>query len=88
MPAYSKACSKRTGSRHPTRSVFTTSTYPACYTTGAFLPLLRGSEAPVIVNVSSGLGSFGVVNDPERHEFGFAISVYGSSKAAVGMLTV
>lgn len=31
--------------------------------THAFLPLLRASASPVIVNVSSGLGSFGVVTD-------------------------
>ena len=53
-----------------------------------FLPLLRASAAPVIVNVSSGLGSFGVVTDPASHEFGFSVPAYGSSKAAVGMLTV
>jgi len=55
--------------------------------THAFLPLLRASAAPVIVNVSSGLGSFGVVTDPASHEFGFSVPGYGSSKAAVGMLT-
>lgn len=56
--------------------------------TQTFLPLLRASESPVIVNVSSGLGSFGVVTDPERHEYGHAVPVYASSKAAVNMLTV
>jgi len=57
-------------------------------TTHAFLPLLRCAPSPVIVNVSSGLGSFGVVTNPDRFEPGFATIVYGSSKAAVGMLTV
>ena len=57
-------------------------------TTHAFLPLLRAAACPVIVNVSSGLGSFGVVTNPDRFESGFATVVYGSSKAAVGMLTV
>ncbi|OAN36748.1 SDR family NAD(P)-dependent oxidoreductase [Mycolicibacterium iranicum] len=56
--------------------------------THAFLPMLRAAQAPVIVNVSSGLGSFGVVTSPDRFESGFATVVYGSSKAAVGMLTV
>ena len=55
--------------------------------TQAFLPLLRASASPVIVNVSSGLGSFGVVTDPASRESGFSVPVYGSSKAAVGMLT-
>lgn len=57
-------------------------------TTQAFLPLLRASASPVIVNVSSGLGSFGVVTDPASRESAFSVPVYGSSKAAVGMLTV
>jgi NAD(P)-dependent dehydrogenase (short-subunit alcohol dehydrogenase family) len=57
-------------------------------TTHAFLPLLRAASSSVIVNVSSGLGSFGVVTNPDRFESTFATVVYGSSKAAVGMLTV
>lgn len=54
----------------------------------AFLPLLRAAEAPSIVNVTSGLGSFGTVGDPARHESTYPTPVYGSSKAAVNMLTV
>jgi len=54
----------------------------------AFLPLLQASDDPAIVNVGSGLGSFGVVTDPERFEAQWALPVYASSKAAVGMLTV
>jgi NAD(P)-dependent dehydrogenase (short-subunit alcohol dehydrogenase family) len=56
--------------------------------THAFLPLLRAAAAPVIVNVGSGLGSFGVVTDPERFESTFAVPIYGSSKAAVSALTL
>ena len=56
--------------------------------TRAFLPQLRRSGAPRIVNVSSGLGSFGVVTDPERMESRFASLVYPSSKAALNMVTV
>lgn len=33
-----------------------------------FVPLLEQSEQPVIVNVSSGLGSFGMVTDPDTLE--------------------
>ena len=36
--------------------------------TQAFLPLLERSPNPVIVNVSSGMGSLGVTTDPERLE--------------------
>jgi NAD(P)-dependent dehydrogenase (short-subunit alcohol dehydrogenase family) len=57
-------------------------------TTQAFMPLLRASASPVIVNVSSGLGPFGVVTDPASRKSAFSVPVYGSSKAAVGMLTV
>lgn len=56
--------------------------------THAFLPLLRMSADPSIVNVASGLGSFGIVADRARFEAQFALPVYASSKAAVGMLTV
>ncbi|GHD52645.1 hypothetical protein GCM10010335_65310 [Streptomyces galbus] len=40
--------------------------------TRAFLPLLRRSPHPVIVNVSSGMGSFGMTHDPERVESQYA----------------
>jgi Subunit ChlI of Mg-chelatase/short chain dehydrogenase len=54
----------------------------------AALPLLEQSENPVVVNVSSALGSFWAVTNPERRQFHFPSIVYGSSKAAVSMLTV
>lgn len=53
-----------------------------------FLPLLQQSAQPVIVNVSSGLGSFGQVLNPEQIESKLNPLVYSSSKAAVSMLTV
>ena len=55
--------------------------------TRAFLPLLNDSDNPVIVNVSSGLGSHGVTSDPDRVEFNINSLDYTSSKAAVNMLT-
>lgn len=54
----------------------------------SFLPLLKKSEEPVIVNVSSGLGSFGQVLNPEKIESKVNAIAYSSSKAAVCMLTV
>lgn len=33
-----------------------------------FIPLLEKSEQPVVVNVSSGLGSFGMVTNPDTAE--------------------
>lgn len=53
-----------------------------------FLPLLEKSENPVIVNVSSGLGSFGQVLNPEKIESKVNAVAYCSSKAAASMLTV
>ncbi len=55
--------------------------------THAFLPLLRTSSNPVIVNVSSGMGSFGMTQDPARVESQYALPLYSASKAAVTMLT-
>ncbi|GII28164.1 SDR family NAD(P)-dependent oxidoreductase [Planotetraspora mira] len=56
--------------------------------TQAALPLLRRSDNPVVVNISSGLGSFWAVTNPERQESHNAFVVYGATKAAVSMLTV
>jgi NAD(P)-dependent dehydrogenase (short-subunit alcohol dehydrogenase family) len=49
---------------------------------------MEKSENPVVVNVSSALGSFWAVTNPERRQFHFPSIIYGSSKAAVSMLTV
>ena len=54
---------------------------------GAFAPLLARSPGPVVVNVSSGMGSMGVTSDPGRLESGIVALPYPSSKAAVNMLT-
>ena len=53
----------------------------------AFLPLLERSEDPRIVNVSSGLGSFGLFHDPDRIESRVPAPLYAASKAAINMLT-
>jgi NAD(P)-dependent dehydrogenase (short-subunit alcohol dehydrogenase family) len=55
--------------------------------TQAFLPLLERSDDPVVVNLSSGMGSFGVTNDPQRLESTIVGLGYPASKAAVTMLT-
>ncbi|WP_329141090.1 SDR family NAD(P)-dependent oxidoreductase [Streptomyces sp. NBC_01476] len=69
-------------------AVYAVNVFGVVRVTHAFLPLLRAADSPAIVNVSSGLGSFGVVNDPARSEGAHAVPLYASSKAAVGMLTV
>jgi NAD(P)-dependent dehydrogenase (short-subunit alcohol dehydrogenase family) len=55
--------------------------------THAFLPLLRRSERPAIVNVTSGMGSFTLTHDPDRVESKPVSPLYTASKAAVTMLT-
>ncbi|MFF8932035.1 SDR family NAD(P)-dependent oxidoreductase [Streptomyces longwoodensis] len=56
-------------------------------TTTAFLPLLRRSDDPVIINVSSGMGSLALTHDPGRPESRVVAPLYTSSKAALTMLT-
>lgn len=68
--------------------VFDTNAVGVIRVTQAALPLLEKSENPVVVNVSSALGSFWAVTNPERRQFHFPSIVYGASKAAVSMLTV
>jgi NAD(P)-dependent dehydrogenase (short-subunit alcohol dehydrogenase family) len=54
----------------------------------AFLPLLARSESPVVVNVSSGLGSLADAANPESTYFSLVNPAYCSSKAALNMLTI
>jgi NAD(P)-dependent dehydrogenase (short-subunit alcohol dehydrogenase family) len=71
------------------RHVYETNVFGLVRVTHAFLPLLRASAAtPSVVNVTSGVGSFGLVHDPERVESRYPLAAYGSSKSAVTMLTV
>ncbi len=55
--------------------------------TQAFVPLLERSDNPVIVNVSSGMGSLAITTDPSRLESTLVGLAYPTSKAAVNMLT-
>ena len=54
----------------------------------AFLPLLRASDHPRIVNVSSGAGSFARILTPGTVENAVTLPVYPATKAALTMLTV
>jgi NAD(P)-dependent dehydrogenase (short-subunit alcohol dehydrogenase family) len=67
--------------------VFDTNVLGIVRVTRAFLPLLERSPNPVVVNVSSGMGSFGVTTDPERLESTIVGLGYPASKSAVTMLT-
>ena len=68
--------------------VFDTNAVGIVRVTQAALPLLQRSANPVIVNVSSALGSFWATREPSRPASRFVSIVYGASKAAVSMLTV
>lgn len=70
------------------REVYETNVFGIVRVTHAMLPLLRASKNPVIVNVASGLGSFGVVTDSRRIESKVPALAYCSSKSAVTMLTL
>lgn len=56
--------------------------------TEAALPLLRKSSNPNVVTVSSSMGSFWAVNNPDRPESSMPLALYAASKAAATMLTV
>ncbi|WP_019928943.1 SDR family oxidoreductase [Nocardia sp. BMG111209] len=67
------------------RKLFDTNVFGVVRVTNAFLPLLRDSAAPVVVNVSSGLSSVRALAGPA----GFYTGVeYPASKAALNMVTV
>ena len=70
------------------KGVFDTNVFGIVRVTRTFLPLLKASQSPVIVNVGSALGSGGIVTDPARMESAVPALAYASSKAAVIMLTV
>jgi len=67
--------------------VFDTNVVGVVRVTEAALPLLEQSANPVVVNVSSALGSFWATHEPSRPASHFVSLIYGSSKAAVSMLT-
>ena len=69
------------------RRVYETNVFGIVRVTQAFAPLLLRSPSPVIVNVSSGMGSLAVTTDPERIESTVNGLAYPSSKSAVNMLT-
>ena len=68
--------------------VFETNAISVVRVTNAFLPLLQRSDAPAVINVSSGLGSFTLTHDPDRIESKVPAPLYTASKAAVTMLTM
>lgn len=70
------------------QSTFDTNVFGMVRVLHAFLPLLRRSAAPVVVNVSSGLASVTRVATPGARSYNYPGVAYPASKAAVNMLTV
>jgi NAD(P)-dependent dehydrogenase (short-subunit alcohol dehydrogenase family) len=68
-------------------AVYDVNVFGVIRVTHAFLPLMEGSANPVVVNVTSGLGSFAATHDTSRVESTVVAPLYTSSKSAVTMLT-
>ncbi|GCB43802.1 SDR family NAD(P)-dependent oxidoreductase [Streptomyces sp. NL15-2K] len=69
-------------------TVFDTNVFGVVRVTHAFLPLLRRSASPVVVNVSSGLASLTAVSDLNTPAYAYPGVAYPASKATVNMITV
>ena len=70
------------------REVFDTNFFGTIEVTIAFLDLLRKSPAPRIVNVTSGLASLTLHNDPTWQYYKVKGAAYGPSKTALNAYTV
>ena len=69
------------------RRVFETNFFGAVQTTQEFIPLLKKSNAPVIVNVSSELGSLTIHNKRQNPNYEI-FDAYSCSKTALNAFTV
>jgi NAD(P)-dependent dehydrogenase (short-subunit alcohol dehydrogenase family) len=70
------------------RQVFETNVFGAVRVTHAFLPLLQRSNAPVVVNVSSGLASLTRMTTAGTQAYAYPGVAYPASKTAINMITV
>lgn len=77
-----------TVSQQAMREVFDTNFFGLIAVTQAFLPLVQKSPAGRIVNLSSILGSMAEHQDPKSPIYGYLVTAYNTSKAAVNMFTV
>lgn len=67
--------------------VYDTNVYGVVRVTRSFMPLLEQATRPIVVNVSSGMGSIAVTGDPDRLESTLNSLTYPSSKTALNMIT-
>ncbi|MVM34112.1 SDR family NAD(P)-dependent oxidoreductase [Spirosoma sp. HMF4905] len=70
------------------RQVFETNLFGVIETTQAFIDLLKQSPEPRIVNVTSGLGSLTLHNDPSWKYYHVKGACYTASKAALNAYTI
>jgi NAD(P)-dependent dehydrogenase (short-subunit alcohol dehydrogenase family) len=70
------------------RQIYETNVFAVVAVTNAFLPALRRSAHPRIVNVSSGTGSLTWATDPQSRHWSGRYAAYRSSKTALNALTV
>lgn len=70
------------------KKTFDTNFFGALYVTQKMLPLLQKATSARIVNVSSGLGSLALNQDPSWEFADAKLIGYNASKAALNMLTV
>jgi NAD(P)-dependent dehydrogenase (short-subunit alcohol dehydrogenase family) len=70
------------------REVFDTNVFGVIEVTQAFIDLLRNSEEPRIVNVTSGLGSLTLHSDPSWKYFSIKPVAYLASKASLNGYTI
>lgn len=70
------------------RETFETNVFGVVRVLHAFLPLLQRSSAPVVVNVSSSLGSLTRLTTPGIPAYGYPGVAYPASKSAVNTVTV
>jgi NAD(P)-dependent dehydrogenase (short-subunit alcohol dehydrogenase family) len=70
------------------KQVFNTNLFGVVLVTQAFMDLLHKSPEPRIVNVTSGLASLTLHNDPTWKYYNIKAAAYSSSKAALNMYTI
>ena len=70
------------------REVFNTNFFGVIDVTTTFIELLKKSATPVIVNVTSGLGSLTLHSDPSWKYYAVKSASYGPSKTALNAYTV
>jgi NAD(P)-dependent dehydrogenase (short-subunit alcohol dehydrogenase family) len=70
------------------KQVFETNVFGVIAVTQAFMDLLKSSAEPRIVNVTSGLGSLTLHNDPSWKYYQVKPAAYVASKAALNAFTI